>query len=87
MECPLSSSMAWCFLVWVDDDPRGSSQSGADHRAATLYSVDPCGTWTMMQACASAAKLLGGGPILNRGSAAMFGVGTPPPRTVLGSLP
>jgi hypothetical protein len=41
----------------------------------------------MMQACASAAKRLGGGPILNHGAAAMFWVGTPPPRTVLGSLP
>jgi hypothetical protein len=52
-----------------------------------LYSVDPCGTWTMMQTCASAAKLLGGGPILNHGSAATFRVGTPPPRIVLGSPP
>jgi hypothetical protein len=37
----------------------------------------------MMQLCASAAKLRSGGPILNRGSKAMFGVGSPPPRIVI----
>src|SRR3954469_9719593 len=41
----------------------------------------------MMHACASAAKLRGGGPILTRGSKAIAGVGIPPPRTVRGSLP
>src|SRR3954453_14112041 len=41
----------------------------------------------MMHACASAAKLRGGGPILTRGSKAIVWVGIPPPRTVLGSLP
>src|SRR3954454_20445931 len=41
----------------------------------------------MMHACASAAKLRGGGPILTRGSKAIAWVGIPPPRTVLGSLP
>jgi hypothetical protein len=53
-------------------------------RATTLYSVGPR-TRTMMQSCASAAKLRSGGPIL------LFGigkprkhVGTPPPRTVIG---
>ncbi len=41
-----------------------------------------------MQSCASAAKLRGGGPILNRGSKAMFRVGSPPPRIVIcGSSP
>src|SRR4051794_40936852 len=40
-----------------------------------------------MHACASAAKLRGGGPILTRGSKAIAWVGIPPPRTVLGSLP
>src|SRR3954467_14021272 len=38
----------------------------------------------MMQPCASAARLRGGGPTLNRGSRAMFGVGLPPPRIVIG---
>ena len=41
----------------------GSPLSGADHRATTLYSVGPR-TRTMMQSCASAAKLRSGGPIL-----------------------
>ena len=34
----------------------------------------------MMQSCASAAKLRGGGTILNRGSKTMCKVGLPPPR-------
>ena len=33
------------------------------------------------------AQLRGGGPILNHGSAAMLGVGLPPPRIVTGGLP
>src|SRR5262249_503703 len=37
----------------------------------------------MMHACASAAKLRGGGPILKAGIAAMGESGTPPPRTVI----
>jgi hypothetical protein len=41
----------------------------------------------MMQPCASAAKLRGGGPILHRGSAAMLALGSPPPRTVIGGPP
>ena len=38
----------------------------------------------MMQPCASAAKLRGGGPILPLGMTAMSHLGTPPPRTVIG---
>src|SRR5215213_7790321 len=45
------------------------------------------GARTMMQPCASAAKLRGGGPIPHRGSAAMLALGSPPPRTVIGDLP
>ena len=40
----------------------------------------------MMQSCASAAKLRGGGPILNRGSKAMSNIGLPPPRLVICGL-
>jgi DDE superfamily endonuclease len=40
----------------------------------------------MMRSCASAAELRGGGPILNHGWRAMFGVGLPPPRIVIGGL-
>ena len=38
---------------------------------------------TMMQPCASAARLLGGGPILSLGVQAMGWGGSPPPRIVL----
>src|SRR3712207_2110710 len=44
-------------------------------------------TRTMMQPCASAAKLRGGGPIPHRGSAAMLALGSPPPRAVIGRSP
>jgi hypothetical protein len=39
---------------------KGSSRSGREHRVTTLYSVDPNRIATMMQSCASAAKLRGG---------------------------
>src|SRR3974377_2414981 len=50
----------------------------------------PCIRWvamtrTMMHACASAARLRGGGPILNGGIEARDKRGTPPPRTVIAS--
>ena len=41
----------------------------------------------MMQSCASAAKLQGGGPILNHGSKTMCNVGLPPPRFIVRSSP
>src|SRR5450755_1300835 len=49
-----------------DDDQRGSLPSGA------IIAPQPCirqvrSDLTMMQSCASAAKLLGGGPILETG--------------------
>src|SRR5216683_3638972 len=40
---------------------------------------------TMMQSCASAAKLRGGGPILVVGVCAMSVCGSPPPRIIIGS--
>ena len=46
------------------DDQRGTRRFGADHRATSLYSVDPKEIETVMQPCASSAKFLGGGPIL-----------------------
>jgi Transposase DDE domain group 1 len=48
---------------------RGEPAIGRAHRATRLYSVDPCRIRTMMQPCASAARLRGGGPILYLGSA------------------
>src|SRR5215475_11264569 len=66
-----------------DDDQRGARFRARINRATTLYSVGPR-TRTMMQPCASAAKLRGGGPILPLGMTAMSHLGTPPPRTVIG---
>ena len=57
--------------------------SRTKYRAAALYSAGPK-TRTMMQYCASAAKLRGGGPILHNGVKAVVSPGTPPPRTVIG---
>ena len=54
------------------------------NRATTLYSVGPR-TRTMMQSCASAAKLRSGGPILPFGMKAKGPLGIPPPRTVSAS--
>src|SRR5271154_1073212 len=53
-----------------------------NHRATALYSVG-LATRTMMQSCASAAKFLGGGPILSLGAKAMVWCGS----RRLGSLP
>jgi hypothetical protein len=63
----------------------GSSLSGHEELVP-----QPCIRWvavtrTMMHACASAARLRGGGPILNSGTKAMVWHGTPPPRTVIAS--
>jgi hypothetical protein len=53
----------------------GEPACGArNDRAAALYSVGPM-TLTMMQPCASAAKLRGGGPILVNGIEAMVDTG------------
>ena len=43
---------------------RGEPAIAREDRAATLYSVAPCGSRTMKQSFASAARLRGGGPIL-----------------------
>jgi hypothetical protein len=62
-----------------------SLPSGDDLRATTLYSVDPCGIRTMMQSCASAARLRGAGPFSPAAWKAMGGGGSPPPRIILAS--
>src|SRR6266545_2605579 len=63
---------------------RGEPAFGARfNRATTLYPVGPR-TRTMMQSCASAAKLRSGGPILPFGVRAKGPLGIPPPRTVIG---
>ena len=53
------------------NDLRRACQVVAIIVATTLYSVDPRGIQTMMQLCASVARLLGGGPILFVGIEAM----------------
>ena len=63
---------------------RGEPAVGRDR-----FAPQPCIRWavttrTMMQSCASAAKLRGGGPILHNGVKAVVSPGTPPPRTVIG---
>jgi len=66
---------------------RGEPAFGARfNRATTLYPVGPR-TRTMMQSCASAAKLRSGGPILPFGVRAKGRLGIPPPRTVIGVPP
>ena len=47
------------------------AEPGAKGRAADLYVVDLPVDLTMMQPCASVAKLRGGGPILDCGSKTM----------------
>ena len=67
-----------------DNDQRGARYRARFNRATTLYPVGPK-TRTMMQSCASAAKLRSGGPILPVGMKAKGLVGVPPPRTVIGT--
>jgi hypothetical protein len=67
-----------------DDDQRGARYRARFNRATTLYPAGPK-TRTMMQSCASAAKLRSGGPIFPVGVKAKGHVGIPPPRTVIGA--
>jgi hypothetical protein len=64
--------------------PRGARCRGTRDSCRNLVSGGSA-TRTMMHACASAAKLRGGGPILNGGIEAVDKRGTPPPRTVIAS--
>ena len=74
-------STPWCDR---DEDQRGARFRARFTRATTLYPVGPW-TRTMMQSCASAAKLRSGGPILSVGMKAKGLIGIPPPRTVIGA--
>ena len=62
-------------LLGRADDQRGARFRARTNRATTLYSVGRK-TRTMMQPCASAAKLRSGGPILPLGMTAMSHLGT-----------
>ena len=61
----LPESLCQCWAM--DDVTEGSSPSGATLRHKLVFGRS-VRTVTMMQSCASTAKLRGGGPILNRGS-------------------
>src|SRR4051812_5542999 len=77
-----------CLLVAISSperlEPSCNGPRGARHQARTsrheLVSGGSGRTPTTMQSSASAAKLRGGGPILNRGAKAMRNTGPPPPR-------
>ena len=74
------------FRVWTVprvsvEDPRGA-RHWVHLRATHLYTVGPLGSLTMMQSCASAAKLRAAGPFSQSASSAMFEYGVPPPRIV-----
>src|ERR1700737_1842387 len=60
---------------------RGELAIGAHLRATDLYTVGRL-ILTMMQSCASAAKLRAAGPFFRSASSAMFEYGFPPPRIV-----
>jgi hypothetical protein len=64
------------------NDPRGVRHQARTSRHKLVFGRS-VRIGTMMQSCASAAKLRDGGPILNRGSKTMCKVGLPPPRVVI----
>src|SRR3954465_6699018 len=64
---------------------RGEFPIGRGSSRRELVSGGPRGARTMMQPCASAAKLRGGGSNLNSGSGAIPLFGAPPPRIIHGS--
>ena len=66
---------------------RGEFAIGRGSSRRELVSGGPLGARTMMQPCASAAKLRGGGSNLNSGSGAIPLFGAPPPRIIHGSSP
>ena len=66
---------------------RGELAIGRGSSRRELVSGGPRGARTMMQPCASAAKLRGGGSNLNSGFQANPLFGAPPPRIIHGSSP
>src|SRR3954452_4996114 len=66
---------------------RGELAIGRGSSRRNLVSGGPLGARTMMQPCASAAKLRGGGSNLNSGFQANPLFGAPPPRIIYGSSP
>ena len=80
----LTASSTTARLVRSDDGQREARFRARFNRATTLYPVGPR-TRTMMQSCASAAKLRSRGPIISVGMKAKGLIGIPPPRTVIGA--
>src|SRR3954453_23853197 len=79
--CRVSSSISWPEArSSLRDGPRGARHQARTSRHRLVFG-GPEGIPTMMQSSASAAKLPGGGPILNRGARAMRNSGVPPPRS------
>src|SRR6516225_6351920 len=80
---PVKVSFRTCFLARFNvanyDDTEGSSPSARASRRKLVFGRS-VRIATMMQSCASAAKLRGGGPILRRGSKTKSQVGLPPPK-------
>src|SRR5215204_3822820 len=68
-------------------NPRGVRHRARGSSRRNLVSGGPRGARTMMQPCASAAKLRGGGSNLNSGFQANPLFGAPPPRIIHGSSP
>src|SRR5215210_8452867 len=66
---------------------RGELAIGRGSSRRNLVSGGPLGARTMMQPCASAAKLRGGGSNLNSGFQANPLFGAPPPRIIHGRSP
>src|SRR3954466_8901811 len=86
-----SSAAAFLQFCWAGRRLRANPR-GARHRARgasrrNLVSGGPLGARTMMQPCASAAKLRGGGANLNSGFQASPLFGAPPPWIIHGSSP
>jgi hypothetical protein len=79
----LTASSTAAHLSCRDDDVRGEPACGA-----RTFVPHPCMRWARGPdhdaVIRISSKLRGGGPILRDGIEAMFGYGTPPPRTVIG---
>jgi hypothetical protein len=78
--CIASCLVGGCLSVCCGSE--GSSPWGRNLRAADLYAVGFGLILTMMQSCASAAKLRAAGPFCRSASGARFEYGFPPPRIV-----
>src|SRR5262249_61054683 len=84
-ECLFERVSSRDLMLPITTIPRGACHQARASRRKLVF-VRSVRIATMMQSCASAAKLRGGGPILRRGSKTKSQVGLPPPRSVSCSL-